>query len=328
MSSPDVSKVEIAGAGAASAPGENDSLITVALAFTSNLVIAIAKTVVAVITGSASMLAESAHSWADTGNEIFLVVADRRGRAGRDAEHPRGYGAEAYIWSMIAAFGLFTVGAVVSIMHGISELRSPEPGGDFLLSYLVLVLSFVFEGISFLRSYQQSRRAGKRRDLGTIDQVLTGSDPTVRAVFAEDAAALLGLIIAFVGILLHQLTGSPMWDAIGSIVVGLLLAVVAILLIDRNRRFLVGESVDPVTRGRVLALLVGNPDVDRVTYLHVEWVGPMQIFLVAAVDVRGNQDEEHVAVLLRRVEAEIEKNPRIVEAVLTLSAPGDPELTG
>jgi cation diffusion facilitator family transporter len=147
---------------AASGAPKTGSMTTVVIAFGANLLVAIAKTVASLMTGSASMVAEAAHSWADTGNEVFLLVAERRGSKVRDADHPLGYGRETYIWSMFAAFGLFTAGAIVSIYHGISELTSQEPPRDLLVGYLVLAFSAVLEGTSFLQAFRQARGAGCR----------------------------------------------------------------------------------------------------------------------------------------------------------------------
>jgi cation diffusion facilitator family transporter len=306
--------------------GGSESFLTVVIAFVANLLIAVAKTGAAMLTGSASLVAEAAHSWADTGNEILLLIAERRSRRGRDARHPQGYGKEAYIWSMFAGFGLFAVGAAVSIQHGISELLSPEPATDYGVAYAVLAIAAVLEGVSFLRSYQQAKRGADKRRIGLLNQVFRTSDPTLRAVFAEDAAALIGLAIAFVGILLHQLTGSPTYDSIGSILVGVLLGVVAVVLINQNRRFLLGQSVDQPTRQYLLRTLLAHRDVDRVTYLHVEYAGPGELFLVAAIDFAGNDSEDSLARTLRRLEAELEDDPRVTEAVLTLAAPEEADL--
>ena len=306
--------------------GPGESFLTVVIAFVSNLLIAVAKTGAAMVTGSASLVAEAAHSWADTGNEILLLIAERRAHRPRDSRHPQGYGREAYIWSMFAAFGLFAVGAAVSVQHGITELLSPEPATDYGIAYAVLAIAAVLEGISFVRSYQQAKRGAVKRRIGLLRQVFRTSDPTLRAVFAEDAAALIGLAIAFVGVLLHQVTGSATFDAIGSILVGVLLGVVAIVLINQNRRFLLGQAVDDAVQQRVLRDLLAHSNIERVTYLHVEYTGPVQLFLVAAVDFAGDDAESSVAVALRQLENELERDPRITEAVLTLSAPGDTDL--
>jgi divalent metal cation (Fe/Co/Zn/Cd) transporter len=264
----------------------NQSLLTVLIAFLANLLIAIAKSVAAAITSSASMLAEAAHSWADAGNEIFLLIADRRSDRGRDSGHPMG----------------------------------------FLVAYVVLAIAFVLEGVSFTQAMTQARRLAAVRDSSVTELVLNTSNPTLRAVIFEDAAALVGIAIATAGIALHQVTGSVTPDAIGSILVGVLLAVVAVVLIDRNRRFLVGEAVRPEIRQQVLRELLAHPDIDRITYLHLEYVGPGRLYLVASVDMTGNDVEHSVAVRLRQVERELEQYDAIEEAVLTLATPEEVSL--
>jgi cation diffusion facilitator family transporter len=188
--------------------GGSASLTTVLVAFAANLLVAVAKSVAAVVTGSASILAEAAHSWADTGNEVFLLIAQRRSRRPPDRAHPLGHGREAYVWSLLAGVGLFVAGAAVSVTHGVQELLHPVPATDFLVGYVVLAISFVLEGISFLRSIQQAKPTARLMERDLIGAVMVTSDPTLRAVFAEDSAALIGLVIATVGLGAHQLTGS------------------------------------------------------------------------------------------------------------------------
>lgn len=306
--------------------GKSESLTTVLIALGANVLIAIAKTVAAMLTGAASMLAEAAHSWADAGNEVLLYVAARRSVRPRDARHPTGYGREAYVWSLFAAFGLFAVGAGVSIMHGVQELFSPEPAGMFWVSYTVLGVAFVLEGVSFLQALRQSRRHARETSRDVLDYVMGTSDPTLRAVFFEDAAALIGLTIAFAGILLHQLTGSAVPDAVGSILVGVLLAVVAVVLIRQNRRFLVGVAVEPMVRAAALQKLLAQSEIAQITYLHIEYVGPGRVFVVAAVDLVGDIPEHVVAEQLNAIEDRLAQSPRVAWAVLTLSRPGAPAL--
>ncbi|WP_350350917.1 cation diffusion facilitator family transporter [Microbacterium sp. A8/3-1] len=300
--------------------------MTVIIAFLANILVAIAKTIAAVITSSASMVAEAAHSWADAGNEIFLLIADRRGARTKDARHPLGYGRNAFVWSLIAAFGIFTAGAIVSIMHGIQELSETGPVESPLVAYVVLGIAFVLEGASFTQAMVKSRRLAKERGSSTWDFVLETSDTTLRAVFFEDAAALIGLVLAGGAILLHQITGVAAWDAVGSILIGILLAVVAIILISRNIEFLVGTTAAPKLRARVGTALLALPQIERVTYLHIEYVGPNRLFIVAEVDLAGDAVEHDVARRLRDVELRIEEHEAVETVVLSLSVDDEPSL--
>ena len=307
-------------------PAASESLITVLVAFGANLLIAVAKSAAAVVTGSAALTAEAAHSWADCGNEIFLLIANRRARRPPDRAHPFGHGREAYVWSLFAALGVFVAGGAVSVTRGIQELLHPEPAGHFAIGYGVLAVSFVLEGISFLQSVRQARSEAEPLQRDLIEHVMVTSDPTLRAVFAEDSAALAGLVIAAAGLAAHQLTGSAVPDATGSILVGLLLGVVAVVLINRNLRFLVGEEADPRLRSAVLQALLAMPEVARVTYLRLEVIGPRMVFVTGDVDLTGDDTESHVAVRLRALEAKFCASPAVAGAVLSLSAPDEPAL--
>src|SRR4051812_34670061 len=306
---------------------DSESLLTVVVALVANGLLAIAKSVAAAATGSAAMVAEAAHSWADTGNEVFLLIAERKGSRPRDEAHPRGYGRATYAWSMIAAFGLFTAGAVVSIWHGVTQLTSESEETSFLVNYVVLAIAFVLEGTSFVQASRQVHGASQRLAMHPLRYVAQTSNPTLRAVFFEDFSALLGILIAVVGIALHQLTGNGIFDALASIAIGVLLGLVAIFLIRRNMDYLLGEPPTPETRSRVIAGLLAHPQVERLTYLHLEYVGPARLFVVAAVDLVGDDTEEHLAVRLRQVESDVEQDGFIEDAVLTLSLPDRPSLT-
>jgi cation diffusion facilitator family transporter len=308
-------------------PGESESLRTVLVAFGVNILIAVAKTAAAVVTGSASLVAEAAHSWADAGNEIFLLIADRRSRRPPDRAHPFGHGREAYVWSLFAAVGLFVAGAAVSVTHGVQELMHPESAENFGIGYIVLAVSFILETVSFLQSVRQAKPEAESMQRDLLEHILATSDPTLRAVFAEDSAALVGLVIATVGLGLHQLTHKSVPDAVGSILIGLLLAAVAVVLINRNRRFLVGQEADPRVRKAAIQALLAAPEVARVTYLRLEIVGPRTVFVVGDVDLTGDDNESRLAVRLRALEARICESPAVVGAVLSLSAPDEPTLT-
>ena len=299
-----------------------ESTLTVVVALAANFAVAVAKTVAAVISGSASMTAEATHSWADTANQCFLIVANRRSARPPDSERPLGYGREAYVWSLLAAVGLFVVGGTVSVWHGITEIIHGESGPEnYLVAYIVLGVAFVLEGSSLLQAFRQLRSEADEYDRELLSHVLDTSDPTTRAVFAEDTAALIGIVIALLGSGLHQLTGDAIWDAIGSILVGLLLGGVAVILIDRNRRFLVGESASPQLRQAAIAQLERMPEVASVRFIRLVFVGPKQLFLVASIDLVGDAVESRIADTLRDLENRLQAEPNIVDAVLTIAEP-------
>lgn len=297
------------------------SLITVLIAVGANLLIAIAKTVAAFLTGSASMIAEAAHSWADAGNGTLLIVAEKKSVKPADKSHPLGYGKESYVWSMIAAFGVFMAGSIVSIYTGITEWNTAETETNYTIGFIVLAVAFVLEGFSLVQAYRQSKQHGEAINVSALGYVVDTSNPTLRGVFFEDLAAVIGLVIAAAAMGMHAYTGQPFWDALGSIVVGLLLGAVAIFLISRNRDFLVGYRVSDSMHRYVLGELLEHPDIDSVSYLHLEWVGPKKIFMVAAVDIAGNQQEEDIAHKFEAIENQFRANPVFQEAILTLSVP-------
>ncbi len=299
----------------------SSSLRTVLIAVGANLIIAIAKTVAAFMTGSASMIAESAHSWADAGNGTLLIVAEKKAVKPADRSHPLGYGKESYVWSMIAAFGVFMAGSIVSIYTGITEWNAAESETNYTIGFIILAIAFVLEGFSLVQAYLQSKKHGEAIDVSAIGYVVDTSNPTLRGVFFEDLAAVIGLVVAAAAMGMHAYTGQPFWDALGSIIVGLLLGAVAIFLISRNRDFLVGHKVSNKMHRYVLGKLLEHPDVDSVSYLHLEWVGPKKIFMVAAVDIAGNQREEQLARKFETIENQFRANPLFQEAILTLSVP-------
>ncbi|QIX28899.1 cation diffusion facilitator family transporter [Nocardioides sp. JQ2195] len=301
-------------------------MLTVIVALVANALVAVAKSVAATVTGSAAMLAEAAHSWADTGNEVFLLFAERAGRRRADESHPRGYGRATYVWSLVAAFGLFAAGSVVSLWHGITELTGEAEAPDYVINYVVLGVAFLFEGTSLVQATRQVVGEASSWGMRPLKFVDRTSDSTLRAVFMEDSAAILGLLLAAGGIGMHQLTGDPVYDAIGSIAVGLLLGVVAIFLMRRNMDYLLGQEISPELEARILATLKRRPEINRVSYLHVEYVGPHRFFIVAAVDLTGDDRETELAIRLRALEAELEQETMIEDAVLTLAVPSEPTL--
>lgn len=307
---------------AVSAAGETTT--TVVIAFGANLAIAVAKTVVALVTGSASMFAETAHSWADTGNEVLLLVADRRSRRVADPSHPLGYGREAYVWSMLAALGLFTAGAVVSAWNRTAKLFETGEDASYTWAYIVLGVAFVLEGSSFARAYGQTRREAQRLHRRTRARSGDlGPDPTSSVRRGLRGPHRAGHHRS--RHLLRQVTGDAAYDAVGSILVGLLLGVVAVVLINRNRgsspdrRVISGHGTRHWCGSRTWRRSAGSPTCG--------WSSsdPRQLLLVARVDLAGELPETSIAYLLRDLENRLEQNP-VVEAVLTLATPEEPSL--
>jgi cation diffusion facilitator family transporter len=268
-------------------PGEeggNESVGTVILAGLANLVIAAAKLVAGMLSGSAAMLSEAAHSLADTVTEVFLFVALRRGTKPADEEHPFGYGKESFVWALIAALFTFVAGAGFSIYHGVLTIVDGEHSGDFLVSYIVLLVSFLAEGTSFLKARRQVKGESERWNTTLQRFLRLTADTTVKAVFFEDSAALIGLVLAAVGLGLVQLTGLELWDGLASIAIGLLLLLVASVLAHSNVSLLVGRAVPSRVHRQIADDLASISVVTAVPTLLTMLLGPGDILVAAKVD--------------------------------------------
>jgi cation diffusion facilitator family transporter len=283
--------------------------LTVLVALAANLGIAVAKLAAGMITGSSAMMAEAWHAVADSGNEAVLLVAQRRAVSPPDEQHPLGHGREAYFWALLAAVGVFVAGGVLSVVQGVHELTDPSPASDFGVAYVVLLVALVLESVSFSQAARELHREATQFRRGFLQHVRLSSEPTSRAVFAEDAAAIVGNVIALVGVGLHQLTGSAVPDGVASLLIGVLLGVVGVTLAARNRDFLVGEAAPRTVRDRCRALIAAEPGVEGLAELLVMFSGPRQMMLVAHVDLddelRGDEVERLVGALTDRLRDEI-----------------------
>ena len=262
----------------------NESVGTVILAGSANLAIAVAKLVAGLVSGSSAMLSEAAHSLADTITEVFLYVALVRGRQPADEQHPFGHGKESFVWAFIAALFTFVGGAGFSIYHGITPIVADEKSGDFLWSYVVLAISFVAEGTSFLRAQRQVAGESRRWGVTRSRFLRLTPDTTVKAVYFEDSAALIGLILAALGLLLTEMTGDEVWDGVSSIAIGVLLFLVAAILARSNVSLLVGRSVPRRIHNQIAADLAGIPIVVAVPTLLTMQLGPGEVLVAAKVD--------------------------------------------
>ncbi len=302
------------------------SLSPVVVAFAIGAVIVVAKTAAAVVTGSASMLAEAMHSWVDTAAECLLVTSYFMARRPADASHPLGYGRDSYVWSLFASLGMLIVGAEVGVWRGITQLRSTETGEDYWFGYLVVAVSFVLEAQSFMQALRYMKAQALEQHRGVLEHAWKTSDSQLRAVFAEDFVALVTLAIAALGMALHQLTGNVVYDAIGSIAIGILMGATGLVLINLNRRLLAGMSVTAEQRVSILALLKSAPGVTRVTFLFTEFIGPARILLAAHVAVAGDHTQGELGHILRELERNIMTNKHVGQAILTLATPQEEDL--
>ncbi|MEU8379406.1 cation diffusion facilitator family transporter [Streptosporangium sp. NPDC048865] len=262
----------------------SESLATVVVAGLANLAIAVAKLVAGLISGSSAMLSEAAHSAADTVTEALLFVAVRRGGHPADARHPFGYGKAGFFWALLAAFATLVGGAGFSITHGVHEILTGERLTDLTISYVVLAVSFVIEGISFLKALSQVRGEARRFEVSPRRYVARTSDTALKAVLFEDAAALAGLLIAAAGLLASQLTGSSLWDGAASVVIGLLLLWVAVHLIRANASLLIGQAAPEGLTERIREEIAALPEVESVVELLTMMLGPGETLVAARVD--------------------------------------------
>jgi cation diffusion facilitator family transporter len=283
---------------------DDESARTVVVALLANLGIVVAKLAAAIITGATAMFAETVHSAADTGNSLLLLVAQNRSDR-PPAPGGLSRGREAYFWSLLAAIGVFVVGAVLAVYEGVRELLDPMPAGSFIVAYVVLAVAFVLDLVSFLRARRQLSGEAQTRARGLLEHVRLTSDPTTRAVFAEDGAALTGNVIAAIGIALQQATGSATSDGLASIGIGLVLGTVAVFLVERNRDFLVGQEVSPAGQQFIRAFIAGWPGVVAVRSLIALFTGPDEIVVIARVDIDDTIDGAAVEHLASDIEREL-----------------------
>jgi cation diffusion facilitator family transporter len=287
---------------------------TVIVAGAANVFVGVIKLIAGLLTGSSAMLAEAAHSAADTLNQAFLLTSVHRGKRPADPSHPFGYGQERYFWSLLAAFGIFVAGGGFSIFEGILALGH-EGSGDLLIAYIALALAGVAEGISFIRAYSQMRGEARRDRTGLVEHVQRSPDTTVKAALFEDSAAMIGLVLAAAGLVLRQLTGSGVWDAAASMAIGALLIVVAVKLGLDSRELLIGRAAEPEEQQIIREVIEKAPGVDALIELLTMHLGPDHLLVAARVDFSGdiNADEaEDLATKIdRRLAEQLSVTPHV-----------------
>jgi cation diffusion facilitator family transporter len=251
---------------------------TVHYAIGANLAIAIAKAVAAILSGSAALVAETAHSVADTGNQVLLRISLSKAEKPPDDEHPFGYGRERFFWALLVAVMMFVLGAVVSAAEGVLAFVA---GGEtsFVIAYVVLAVALVAETISFVRAMHELR-AGARREGWSFNRYFRRStDPTVRTVLFEDGAGIAGVLVAAAGIAAHELTGAAMWEGVASFAIGALLAGVAFVLGRNSKELIIGRPADQEERAEIERTVEKQPEVEKVLALRTVHLGPDHLFV-------------------------------------------------
>ncbi len=261
---------------------EGESARTIVIALVANLVIAVAKLIAGLTSGSTAMLAEAAHSAADSANEVFLAIGLHRDRQPPDAKHPLGHGRERFLWAFMAAIASFLIGGCLSIALAISHLAASHPIEAGAAAWIVLGIAFIADGASWLQSIRQARRQAKEYELTLWRYLVVSSDPVVRAIVVEDSAALVGLVIAATGLLLSRILNSSTPDSVASLIIGLLLAVTAFGLARPLADFLVGRSLPPPLFEKLLAIVKGDAAVEVVS-LRAIYSGPEEVIVVAKI---------------------------------------------
>lgn len=267
-----------------------------------NLGIAVTKFVAFLLTGSSSMLAESVHSVADSGNQALLLLGGRRAKKEATPDHPFGYGRERYFWGFVVSIVLFTVGGLFALYEAFHKFQHPEPieGTWWWVPLLVLVVSIGLEGYSFRTAIHESNQVRGRRSWPAF--IRTAKAPELPVVLLEDSAALLGLVFALIGVGLTLITGNGIWDAVGTGLIGLLLVAVALILSIEMKSLLLGEAASSDHVRAVEAALAGSEGIDRVIHMRTLHVGPEELLVAAKVAVTTTDTADEIADAINRAE--------------------------
>jgi cation diffusion facilitator family transporter len=283
-----------------SASGGNKAIVA---AFSANLGIAITKLIAWAFSGSSSMLAEGVHSIADSGNQLLLLLGGRRSRKEADAEHPFGYGRERYVYAFVVAIILFSIGGVFSIYEGIDKVRHPHPLEVPWLPIVVLLIAIVLESYSLRTAIKESNPL--RGSQTWVQFVRRAKAPELPVVLLEDIAALIGLVLAFLGVSLTIITGNPLWDGIGTLAIGVLLVAVAVILGIETKSLLVGEGASEADLTAITAAILDGPETKRIIHMKTLYLGPDEILIAAKLAFDSASRFADIAGAINNVETRI-----------------------
>ena len=299
------------------------SFASVATALAANTTIAAAKGTAAAVTGSPALLAETLHTLADAGNEVLLWVALRRSRRAPDPSHPLGYGPERYYWALLAAVGMFVVGGTLSVWEGVNALIEPPPLETFWVGVGVLVIALSLDSVSRVVALGQLRAQAAERGV-TVRQLLRESpDPTVVTIYLEDSIDVLGAALALVALVLHRATGSAVPDALGTIVIGLMLGYVAVRLTGRNRQLLSNQAIPDRYLVRLRDRLSATAGVEGVARLEAVYLGPAEVLVAADVRMDPDLSGDDISAVLAGIRGEAARDLPVIARLYLTPVPGD-----
>ncbi len=274
-----------------------------------NLGIAVGKLTAGLLTGSGAMLAEAGHSFADTINQVFLLIGLNLAGTRADERHPHGYGKEGFFWSFLAAIFIFVAGATFSVYEGVRTLVQNDTGqhsrGEIVLAYAVLGMAALFEGSSWSVAVRAMRRGARERAWSFVRYLKRSPDLTAKAVFWEDSAAMVGLALAATGLGLSELTGTERWDGMASLGIGVVLALAAFLLGVQSRSLLLGEAANPETRDAIRQTLEAFPEVNGIVRLLTMQLGARSVLVTGEIEVRRGLTTEQIEDLLTRIDSRL-----------------------
>lgn len=297
-----------------------ESVRTILIALVANVVIAVAKLIAGLTSRSSGMIAEAAHSFADSLNEVLLGISVRRARTPADERHPLGHGREQFLWAFLAAIGSFLIGGCLSIALAIRSLERGIEMQRTLAAWIVLGVAFVADGISWLQSVRQAKRQAKEFGLQFLDYLRRASDPIVRAIVVEDSAALVGIVIAAAGLLISHLMNSGVPDAIASLLIGILLAVTAVGLARPLADFLVGRSMPREQVDALRRIIEANDCVDQILSLHATYSAPEEVIVAAKIHPREGVTVETLAKSMDELDRQIREHlPLVADVFLDLT---------
>jgi cation diffusion facilitator family transporter len=305
-------------------PTRDGSLRSVLAALAANTLIGLAKGVAAALTGSAALFAETLHTIADAGNEVFLYIAIRSSAREPDPSHPLGYGPERYYWALLAAIGIFVVGGAVSIWEGVNALVHPPQLEAFWVGVGVLAFAIVLDGSSRTVAVRELRGRATRAGVPIRQFLSESSDPTVTTVYLEDTVDVIGASLALAALVLHKVTGLAVFDPIATLIIGVLLTFVAYRLSGRNRALLTNQAIPPRYVASLRDRLLAQPGIAGVGRMEAVLLGPQSIMAAAEVELRACFTAADVADTLadvrRTLQAEV---PAITRLYLTPVGPSE-----